>query len=273
MRRTENGVEHVRVLRDDRGQRLDHHFDPLARREQTKGQHDLALLPPKAALERSRLDKCAIGHAVRDHHDVAPARAVNALKDLAATLGHHDHPRTTAQQAIHHPALVGAGLFEDRVQRDDDGDRHAVEQGEDMLARRAAENAIFVLQPDRLRATGLDCARGIEIRHPVLIGDAARHLGRIIVKARMIVHRIDVDLQIRETALQCGESVGRICCKAAFAGQEIADQREVIDRGHDIRQMHHARNPQSKIGPNAPVLPLPNGQVTIWLQRCCVATR
>ena len=52
--------------------------------------------------------------------------AVPALENLAATLGHDDHARTAAQQTFHDAALIGIGLFEHGVQRDDHRNRHAV---------------------------------------------------------------------------------------------------------------------------------------------------
>jgi hypothetical protein len=61
----------------------------------------------------------------------------------------------------------------------------------------------------------------------------------------MIIHSIDIDPQIRKAALQRGKRVGSIGRKAAFPRQEIAHQREVINWGHAIRLLHHARNPQN----------------------------
>ena len=234
MGRAKHRIEQVRMLRRDRGERIDHHFDALAGREQAERQHDVASGPAEARLQHGGVDEVAVRNAVRDHHDRAPACAIDALEDLAAALGHYDDLGGAAQQALHHAALVEARLLQHGVQRDDHRQRDAIEQRQDMLARRTAEDAVFVLQPDRLRAARLDRARGVEIRHTVLLGDAERHFGRILVAAGMVVHRIDVDRKVRKPALERGERIRRICCKAAFAGQEIADQRQVVDRHNSI---------------------------------------
>ena len=51
------------------------------------------------------------------------------------------------------------------------------------------------------------------------------------VTARMVVHRIDVDLQVREARTQRQIGVGRVRREPALAGQVVADQDDMIDRG------------------------------------------
>ena len=171
MRRTQHGVEHVWVLLDDRGQRIDHHFDALARREQAEGQDDVAPFPAKARLERVGIDELAIGNTVRDHHDRPAGCTINALEDLTPTLGHDDDARRATQQAFHHATLIGVGLFEDRVERDDHRHRHALEQGRGYarpLRRRKCRIRVAATTPAhrsprsraRLRDTASGPARG-----------------------------------------------------------------------------------------------------------------
>jgi hypothetical protein len=95
--------------------------------------------------------------------------AVDALEDIAALLGHDDDPRRAPQQSLHHAALVGAGPFEHGVERGDDGDREPVGQRDQEVARRAAIDAIFVLDPQRLRAARLDRAGGVEISGAIML--------------------------------------------------------------------------------------------------------
>ena len=105
---------------------------PLLGREQAEGQHHVAPVPAEPRLEIvSGSANGAVGHAVRDDDDHAAARAVDALQNFAAALGHHDHARGAAQQRLDHPALIGVRLFEHGVQRDDHRERHPVEQRED----------------------------------------------------------------------------------------------------------------------------------------------
>ena len=64
VRRAEHDIQRFRVRRDDRGHRLDHEFDALARREQPEGEQHLAALEAEARLHSVGLDIAAIGHAV-----------------------------------------------------------------------------------------------------------------------------------------------------------------------------------------------------------------
>ena len=115
VRRAEHDVQQVGMLRDHRGQRVDDRLDPLVGGEQAERQHDLAAFPAELVLEHGGIEQVAIGHAVRDHDDLARIGTVDALENIAATLGHDDHAGGAAQQAFEHAALIGVGLFEDRV--------------------------------------------------------------------------------------------------------------------------------------------------------------
>ena len=238
MRRAEHHVQQVGMLRDHRGQRVDDRLDALVGRKQAERQHDLVALPAELVLQRGGIEQVAIGHAVRDHDDLARIGAVDTLEDIAATLGHHHHAGGAAEQAFEHAALVRVRLFEDRVQRDDNGQRGAIEQREDMLAGGAAEDAIFVLEPDRLRAAGLDLPRSVDVGGKLVLRDRAGNLGRVIIFARVIVHRIDIDGDLGKTRAHGRENVGRESGEPTLPRQEITDQRQSRDIP-TVRRFHH----------------------------------
>ena len=238
MRRAEHHVQQVGMLRDHRGQRVDDRLDPFVGSEQAERQHDLVALPAELALEYRGVEQVAIGHAVRNHGDLTRIGAVDTLEDIAAALGHHHNAGGAAEQAFEHAALIGIGLFEDRVQRDDHRQRGSIEQREDMLAGGAAEDAIFVLEPDRLRAAGLDLPRGVDVGRQIGFGDRAGHLGRIVVFARMIVHRVDIDGDLGKARAHGRENVGRESGEPTLPRQEITDQRQSRDIP-TVRRFHH----------------------------------
>ncbi len=275
MARAQHDIERVGVPRRDRGHRPDHRFDPLAGRQQAKGQDQPAILPPETWLQRRAVDQRAVGHAMRDHRHPARVDAVDAGQDFAPAMRHHDDARASPQQRVHHPPLVRAGRFQDRVERGDDRQRRAVEQCDQMFARRAAIDAIFMLDPDRLRTRRLDRAGGIEIGTAVMLGNGSRHLRRIGIAPGMVVHRINVDPGVGIARMERVERIGGEGCKATFARQEVADQREVIDRNDPVRDMRHPlllRSSNMNQGGNARLDSL-NAGGSIWLQSCCIATR
>jgi hypothetical protein len=91
MRGAQDHVERVGPRRGDRGHRLDHRLDALARREQAEGEDHFAPLPAEARLEILGIGKRPIGHTVRNHRDLPVIGTVHAAKNLAAPFGHHDH--------------------------------------------------------------------------------------------------------------------------------------------------------------------------------------
>ena len=101
---------------------------------------------------------------------------------------------------------------------------------------RAAENSVFVLDPDRLRAACLDIARGGEIGHAIVLVDRPGYGGGIVIPLRPVVHRIHVDLQAGEAVGQRGVSVRRICRNAALARQKVTDQSNVSSTRLDRRR-------------------------------------
>ena len=132
VRRAEHDVERVGMPRDDRGQRLDHRLDPLVRREQAEGQHDLAPLPAEARLEQCRDRRSArSGTPCGIITICSRVGAIDAAQDVAPALGHHDDLARRGAAAPPSRALVGARLFEHGVQRDDHRQRRAIEQRED----------------------------------------------------------------------------------------------------------------------------------------------
>ena len=120
-------IEQIGMPLRDRGQCLDDRLDALAGREQAEGQHDIASLPAEARLQRLRIDERAVGHAVRDHRDLARICAIDAAQDVATALGHHHDLGSAMQQAFQHATLVGVRLFQDRVQGYDDRQSRAIE--------------------------------------------------------------------------------------------------------------------------------------------------
>jgi hypothetical protein len=244
----------------------------LSMREQAEGQQNLVPLPAEALLHAVGVDQCAVGDAVRNHHDRARIGAIDAHQNVAADIGHHDHPRGTLEQSFHHPTLIVIRVFEDRVKRDDHGDRQPIEQRQQILARGPAINAVFVLDPNRLRAARFDRPGGRHIGQSIFLGDRSGHFGRTIIALGAVVHRIDVDLNVGETILQREIRISRICRDAALARQEIPNQRKMFGARH-LRRRRHFGPFTSSFRANSPFHASLNGSKEIWLHLCCIATK
>ena len=170
--------------------------------------------------------------------------AVDAGQDLAPALGHHDHARGAAEKLLHHAPLVGARLLEHGVERDDQRQRRPVEQCQDVVSRRTAEDAVLVLEPDRLRATRpRSCGRRGEIVGTLVLRDRARSLRADRRSGRddrpSPTHRP----RGRENA-SAGPCIGvrRVGRDATFARQEVADEGDPLD----LRSRRRARHPHAR---------------------------
>ena len=195
---------------------------------------------PKPRLQQVGIDQLPIGHTVRNHHQLLGIRAIDAAQNIAAPFGHHHDLGGAAKQSFHHPTLIRARLFENGMQRHDHRQRRAVQQGEQVIARRSAVDAVFVLDPDRICAARLDHASRLDVRGPIILGDRAGDFGRILVPAGMVVHRIDVDGHLGEAVAQRSVGVGREGSEAAQAWQEVPDQRQASELTFLCLRRHHA---------------------------------
>ncbi len=92
---------------------------------------------------------------MRDDGDLGFRHIVDALENLGAFAGHGDHGRGDTDQAIHDALLLVVRLFQNGVQGGDDRHGQAVEQVEQISARRPAINAELMLDEQDLGAVAI----------------------------------------------------------------------------------------------------------------------
>ena len=146
-------VEHLRMTCDDRGQRLDHGFDPLAGRDQPEGrEHEPVVLRRALPGENEGAGggaACKEGRrSVRDDANLVLRARLAGHEQPLRRLGHHDHELGLAAQGREHPGLMRRGLGEHCVQCDDEGLREILGQREHVGAVVAAEDPVLVLEQD-----------------------------------------------------------------------------------------------------------------------------
>ena len=117
--------------------------------------------------------------------------AIAALQDFGARRRHDDGPVGPGDQALQHGFLLLARLFQHGVQRQDQRQVGGADQLQNVGARRAAENAEFMLQPDRFGAARFDPFGGGAVIVEHLGIDRADQPG--INDARSVIHRIMID--------------------------------------------------------------------------------
>jgi len=155
MGRAEDDVDDVGMLLQDGRQRLDNRLDALVSRQQAEGQQHRLALHAKVVLVEAGIDKGHVGDAVGNEVNLVRRDAIDALQKARAALTHDHHPLRQPRYLLQHPALVGVWLLEYGVERRNDGHAQLFQQGQDVAAGPAAEDAIFMLQRDHVNAVNV----------------------------------------------------------------------------------------------------------------------
>ena len=117
------------------------------------------------------------------------------------------------------------------MQRRDDRHPQVAQQREDVAARRAAVNAVLVLEADDVGVAEVEKVGRAAIRVEVLLCELETHLRRVLVALGHVVDRDDaaVDRRIlsRDSAAQIGGEGG----DAALARQVVADETDFANVG------------------------------------------
>jgi hypothetical protein len=139
-------IDHIRVLRHDLRQGLDHVLDALPRREQPEREKHVGIGDSEAFLVGPRCGEWRVGNAVRYDVDAVACHTVNLLQEIAAAVRHHCHAGRKVQHLVHHAALLGRRLSQHGVERGVNGHRQFAKQVDDVAPRHAAEDAVLVLE-------------------------------------------------------------------------------------------------------------------------------
>ena len=87
---------------------------------------------------------------MRDDAHLLHVDLVTLVQTVVRSVGHGDDGIGQVDDALENLALVPGGTAQHRVQHDDGGNGQGAEQGENLVAVRAAEHAVFVLDDDHV---------------------------------------------------------------------------------------------------------------------------
>ena len=235
MGRAEDDVDEVRDLREDLGDGPEHVLDALVGREQAEGQGDRPPLDAELLLVGVRVDEGRVGDAVGDEVDLGLGHAVDLAEEHARPFGHDDDPRRQLRELDQDPTLVGVRLAQDRVEGRDDRHPEVAHQAEDVAARRAAVDAVLVLERDDVGVREVQEVGRPEVAVQILLGDLEPDLRRVVVSFGAIVDRHDGALGLREPAGHRGVHVVGEGGDPALAREIVADEGDLVGVGiwHD----------------------------------------
>ena len=182
-------VNHLRADPDHFGQRSDHIFDTLARRNQAEGQRHGFAFHTELVLVKVRIDKGHVRDAVRNEVDFLRWHPIIFAQQTMRPPRHHDHAGGESGDLLQNAALFGIRLFQDGVKGCHQGDLQLAQQRQNVSARESAEDAIFVLQADHLGLAEVQKVRRALIRFEVLLDEFEAHLLRVVVAFRNVADR------------------------------------------------------------------------------------
>ena len=188
-------------------------LDSLARPEQPPGQYHRPGGPGRGC------GHAMVGRPVRYHVDLLRSGAVDIQQSRSGRLRHRDDHAGGGDDVIEDHALPWRRVGQHRVQDHDARHVHGFEQRNDVLAVRAAVNAVLVLHDHHVETVehvgGRRCARG-GAGHQVVDDLAGR------ARLRRVEHPDDGDLIAR--LAQVGEQRRGKCGQPALRGGIGAEQ-------------------------------------------------
>src|ERR1035437_4284416 len=145
MSRACDHVDDIFVLRQNVRQRLNHVFDSLIRRQQAEREQHRFSFHAEAVLIEIGIQKRQVGHAMRNHVDLAAGYFEDLLQQLGGQLAHHDKTIRKLSDLFHHDSLFRTGLAKNSVESSDDWHFDPAQQTQNVAASRAAKDSILVL--------------------------------------------------------------------------------------------------------------------------------
>ncbi len=244
--RAEHHVEHVGVLGDDVGQRVQDHLDALAGRQQAEGEQDPAADGEDPLLGPAAVQRRPGGHAVREDADLVAVDAAALDEQVDRLLGqHHEHVGQVGQ-ATGRRTELRRRVRDHRVQRGHDRHPHLLQQVVDVAAVLPAEDPELVLDAEHVD------------------GGPVHELGRRAVVVALVGADLEDDLRavgVLPALVGQGDLHGRDLGAAAGEGlpQVVGEGRDAaVPRGRGPDEAHRGR---AVLVHGAPV------------HRCCVAGR
>jgi hypothetical protein len=234
----EDDVDGLGIMHQDFGQRFDDVFESLVGREESEGQQNQLAFDAEAILVKAGIDEGDVGDAVRDQIDLLFGHAVDVAQEAGAALAHHHQPVGALDQFFHDAALIRIGLAQHGVQGGDDRHAQLAQQRQNVAARRAAEDAVFMLQANEVHVVAVEEISGASIGGGVALRDFEADARRIVVARFGVVDRQREARRVRVGGGDGFTQVGGEGRDAALPRHVIADEGDSLE-GRLPRGIHH----------------------------------
>jgi hypothetical protein len=154
---------------------------------------------------------------------------VHGLEECRAVAAHHDNSLGEANERVHHGALHGIWLGEDRVERRDDRHPEIAQELEHVPARLGAEDSVLVLDGNDVDGLDVEKIGSPSVRGDVTFGDLETDARWVRVLCADVVHREDEAVELRHLAFDGVAEIRGERCDPAMSRQVIAEHRDGVD--------------------------------------------
>ena len=224
MRHSGDDIDHVRMPRQNRRQRPNHVFNSLVWREQAECKQNGLAFRAELVLEIVGVHEGHVRHAVRDHIDLSAGNRIHFAQQLGRQFAHDNQAIGELCDLFEHDALICVRFAQNRVQRSDQRHFQSAQQGQNVAARGAAVDAVFMLQADKIVAIEVQEIGGPLIGGNILLRQFQAHLLRIIVARIGIVDGNGKQASFSVFGCERVAQVGRESGNAALARQIIPNK-------------------------------------------------
>ncbi len=149
-------IDHVRMPRQNRRQRANDVFNALVGGKQAEGQKNGLAFRAKPVFKIVGVHERQIRHTVRNHIDLSIRNRIHIAQKLRRQFAHDNQAIGEPRDLFQHGALIRVRLAQNRVQRGHHRHLQSAQQGRMWQPARAAVDAIFMLQANKIVAVEVE---------------------------------------------------------------------------------------------------------------------
>ena len=209
-------------------QGFDDVLNALAGPDQPEREHDLPAFDTELVFVETGIHEGHVVDAMWDELDLLRLDAVHVDQKLDSPLGHHHQAVGEFCESLHDGPLVGVRFTENSVKGGHRGHAQFAQQGQDVTARRAAEDPELMLQAENINIVDVQKIRGPPIRCDLLLRNLEPHAFGVVVSILRVIdgHHEDLSLAVRSD--ECIGQVSSERSNPALTRQRVADACDAL---------------------------------------------
>ena len=172
---------------------------------------------------------------MRNQIDLGVWNVERFMKDVRGLLAHDNQPVRKSCNLVHHRALVGIWIAQDGVQRGDKRHVQPAQEFQNMRARTAAKDSIFMLQANQIDIAEIQEVGGLAVGRQIILGQFEAYPSRITVALFGIVHRKSQQLRRAVFRMNGVAQIGCECRNSTMSWKIVANDGDAVWKSGALR--------------------------------------